>query len=114
MGFYGETSLFECVGIGVGMYGNVLTFQIANGEASFGQELSQGISATFACHNFGYTEYMYNKNFRVGEREIGKGFYGDETYTIYSAAAYLGYGVSVRFGFDVVTFCKDLDSIFTS
>ena len=45
-------------------------------------------------------------------REENAGFFADKTWTIYNASIYPTAGFSVRIGFDIIQFCKDLDRIF--
>ena len=111
LGYFGETTVLEAVGLGLGVYGNFLAIRVQDGQVEFGQEYNSGISASLMFHNYGFTEYAFNKDFKPGPIEVSKGFYGDDTYTIFSAAGYLGIGGSIRIGFDIIQFGYDVAEI---
>ena len=94
-----------------GMYGNYAALQLEDGRIRFGQEISQGISISFMGQNFGFNEYIFTENGAQTVYQNDSGFYADETLTIVSIAIYPLVGFSARIGFDVVQFCKDLDSV---
>lgn len=104
MGLYGETNVFDLVGVSGGLYYNVESFHLSNGEFSHGPEMNVGASGSFYGHNFGFEEYQYQFD---GEPETNSWFYTNDTMTIFSFAAYAPIGFSFQFGFDIVKFCQE-------
>ena len=111
-GICGEYNLLDLVGVQIGMYGNYAFIKLEDGKFSFGQELNQGISASFFGHNFGATDYRFIENGVEKIRQENIGFYTDETWTIHSGAVYPLAGYSYRIGFDIVQFSHDMYNIF--
>lgn len=110
-GYFVETTILEAVGLGFGIYGNYFAIRIQDGQVEFGQEYNTGLAASFLFHNFGFTEYSFSKDFKPSPIEVSKGFYGDDTYTVFSVAGYIGVGGSIRIGFDVIQFGYDMAEI---
>lgn len=64
------------------------------------------------CYNLGINEYRFNENGVDTIVEENKGFYVDETWTVFGVGAYPTAGGSIRVGFDVIQFFEDLNEIF--
>ena len=113
LGLYGEKTIFDLIGLSGGLYYNLFNLSLAEGEWTIGTEFQTGANINFFFMNLGYIEgasgpYGTNPQFTVLE----EGFYGDETWTIYSVACYPLAGGSFRIGFDIVQFVRDLDEIY--
>ena len=112
MGFEYEETFLEMIGIGLGMHGDFICVKLQDGNVSYGQEYSSGISASALLQNVGFVESVYNKNFQLGEMEVSLGFYGDESITVFSRAKYCGLGGHFRIGFDTAYFFGELNRLY--
>ncbi len=113
-GIYAELSILDCIGAGIGMYGNYGTISYSDGAWKTGQEVYSGATASITPWlEFGAADYSFMQN---GIRTDGYAWSGynanQESYTLFSAACYLIYfGISFSISFDTITFTKDVDAI---
>ena len=114
LGYYAEANVLDTLGLGVGMYGNLFAVNCTDGVWDTGNEMYSGITLSTAAYELGAAEQIVGKGY---DTESPKSWAGinpyKETVTILSAAAYAGIGASIYVGFDTITFCQDIDRIFT-
>ena len=114
-GIYYETTILDVIGVQLGMYGNYAELQLKDGKLRFGQSVNSELSVTLFGHNFGIYEQGFRPDMGEYEIESDRGFYNDDSFTIYSVAVYpLFIGGSFRIGFDIVQFCYDIDHYFNN
>ena len=112
-GAYVEFDVLETVGVGIGMYGNYVTLNYADGEFYGGQEMYVGISGTLLWYEFGAAEHLFKDS---NGQELTSAFVGlntqQDSLTLFTVACYpLCAGFSISIGFDTISFFTGLDNI---
>ena len=114
LGLYGEANVGDIVGLGFGISYNLIEIKIDDGKFALQQSYNEGLSASILC-----VDVLQDAS-ESGTRELTLShpmgdFIPDDynsNWTIVSAAAYPGAGVSVYVGFDMISFCQEIEKIF--
>ena len=114
LGLYGEID-FEIASAGLGNNYNLVELNLSDGHLSVQQSYSEGLSGTFwvapwqSPHSSSSTRGLPNtleSNNWVDS--------SSQSWVIFSKAAYLCIGGSIYLGFDMISFCEEIDEIFFS
>ena len=114
LGLYGETNALDFFGLGVGIQYNLIEVKVEDGDFSFQQSYNEGLSASVL-----FMDVLQNLN-EGGSRKltfaspmgefIPDGY--NKNWTILGGGAYFFMRGSVYLGFDMISFCEDIDAIF--
>jgi hypothetical protein len=112
MGFFGETTVLDLIGVGIGFYVTNQSILYQDGAWNFGQESYAGVSATLLFLEMGAAESGFRPNGEEWQQESWTILNNtQEAITILSASAYAGIGGSFSIGFDLNSFLRNLDII---
>ena len=113
MGYELSAEFIDLIGLNAGMHGDIISVHLSDGEWSYGQDYSSGVSLSALFHNVGFVESAYNKYNKKGELVTNKGFWGDDTLTLLSGSVYFVAGGSYSIGLDIVQLIEDIGKIFS-
>ena len=114
LGLYGEANIGDVVGLGFGISYNLIEVKFDDGKLALQQSYNEGLSASVL-----FVDVLQDAS-ESGSRKLTLSspmgdFIPDDynsNWTIISAAAYPVAGGSLYVGFDMISFCQEIENIF--